>query len=160
MPTILKAREDFLVGLISDTHGVLNPAVMKLFDGVHEIIHAGDIGAPDVLDVLGRIAPVIAVRGNMDGGSWISDLPDVKVVEVGKVILYVLHDLHQLDLDPYAAGFNAIISGHTHRTAIREQNGILYVNPGSASFPGINYAATIALLRISGERLTARIVEI
>ena len=153
-------RKDFLIGIISDTHGRLNQATLNIFKGVDRIIHAGDIGAPEILEVLEHTAPVIAVRGNMDGGSWINDLPDSRVVKVGKVLLYVLHDLYELDLDPQAGGFNAVISGHTHRTALKEQNGVLYLNPGSVSYPGYTRRATVALLQIKGKRLSTRFVEV
>jgi putative phosphoesterase len=153
-------RKDFLIGIISDTHSRLNQATLNIFKGVDIIIHAGDIGAPEILEVLEHTAPVIAVRGNMDGGSWINDLPDTRVVKVGKVLLYVLHDLYELDLDPQAGGFSAVISGHTHRPAIEEQNGVLYLNPGSISYPGYADRATIVLLQVKGKRLSARFVEV
>jgi putative phosphoesterase len=148
-------RKDFLIGIISDTHGRLNQATLNIW-----IIHAGDIGAPEILEVLEHTAPVFAVRGNMDGGSWINDLPDTRVVRVGKVLLYVLHDLCELDLDPQTCGFNAVISGHTHRAALKEQNGVLYLNPGSVSCPGYTHRATVALLQIKGKRLSAHFVEV
>ncbi len=153
-------RKDFLIGIISDTHGRLNQATLNIFKGVDIIIHAGDIGAPEILEVLEHTAPVIAVRGNMDGGSWINDLPDTRVVKVGKVLLYVLHDLYELDLDPQAGGFSAVISGHTHRPAIKKQNWVLYLNPGSVSYPGYAGRATVVLLHVKGKRLSARFVEV
>ncbi len=152
--------KDFLIGIISDTHGRLNQAPLDILKGVDLIIHAGDIGAPEILELLQRTAPVIAVRGNMDGGSWTNGLPDTRVVKVGQVLLYVLHDLCQLDLDPRAGGFKVVISGHTHRTSIKEQNGVLYINPGSVSYPGVTRPATVALIQIKGKRLSARLVEV
>ena len=95
----------------------------------------------------------------MDGGSWTHDLPDTRVIKWGQVLLYVIHDLGALDLDPQAGGFHAVISGHTHRAALKEQNGVLYINPGSASYPGNSQRATVALLRVSGTHLSARFVE-
>jgi len=153
-------RKHFLIGIISDTHSRLSQATLNIFKGVDIIIHAGDIGAPEILEVLEHTAPVIAVRGNMDGGSWINELPDSRVVKIGKVLLYVLHDLYELDLDPKAGGFNAVISGHTHRPVIKEQDGVLYLNPGSVSYPGYAGQNTVALLQVKGKRLSARFVEV
>lgn len=122
---------DHLLGIISDTHGLLRPNVADKLCGVERIIHAGDVGNPDILDQLENIAPVVAVRGNVDRGAWAQTLPLTEVVEVGDRLLYVLHDLHTLDLDPVAAGFAAVISGHSHKPVAEERNGVLYLNPGS-----------------------------
>jgi len=149
-----------LVGVISDTHGHLLPQAKKALEGVDAIIHAGDIGDRKILDDLRRIAPVFAVRGNMDSGGWATDLPAADVVELGEVVLYVLHDLYALDLDPESAGFQAVICGHTHRAAATEKNGVLYLNPGSASLPKLNAASSVALMRIDGKALDVRFVEI
>ena len=120
------------VGVISDTHGLLRPEAVAALAGVERIVHAGDIGSPDVLAALGRIAPVAAVRGNNDREAWAARIPETEVVEVGDVSLYVLHDLHELDLDPRAAGFAAVIAGHSHQPRVEEKAGVLYLNPGSA----------------------------
>lgn len=149
-----------MIGIISDTHGRLNQDAVDLFGNVDLIIHAGDIGAPEILETLKRRASLIAVRGNMDGGSWTNDLQDTRAVKVGKVLLYVIHDLGELNLDPKAGRYNAVISGHTHRSAIMEQDGVLYLNPGSASYPGDSHRATVALLRIKDTSLTASFVEV
>ena len=153
-------KKNCLIGVISDTHGRLNRDAVDLFEDVDFIIHAGDIGAPEILEALERRAPIFAVRGNMDGGSWTNDLPDTRVVKLGGALLYVIHDLGELDLDPRASGYDAVINGHTHRTAIREQNGVLYLNPGSASYPGDSQRPTVALLQVKGTDLSARFVEV
>ena len=150
-------KDGFLVGIISDTHGHLRPEVAEAFTGVDLIIHAGDIGNHEVLQALRAIAPVHAVRGNMDGG-WAHDLPATQVVEIGGVLIYVLHDAYLLDLDPAAAGFNAVINGHTHKAAIEKRQGVLFLNPGSAS--PYSSTGTVALLRILGGSLKPEVVEL
>ena len=147
----------YLIGLISDTHGHLRSEAAEALKDVDLIIHAGDIGKPEVLAELGKIAPVHAVRGNMDG-HWAFELPQTEVVEVGEFLLYILHDLFHLDLDPVAAGFSAVISGHTHRANIENRKDVLYINPGSAA--SFKSPATVALLRIRGNLLQAEVVEI
>ena len=147
----------FLLGIISDTHGHLRPEVAEAFSGVDLIIHAGDIGNHEVLEALRFIAPVHAVRGNMDGG-WAHGLPATEVVEIGEVLIYVLHDAYHLNLDPAAAGFVAVINGHTHRAAVEKRKGMLFLNPGSASPHGSS--GTVALLRIRGTSVEPEIVEL
>jgi uncharacterized protein len=120
------------VGVISDTHGLLRPQVLLALEGVDLIVHAGDIGTPGIIDRLQQVAPVRAVRGNVDRAVWASEFPDTEIVEVEDVLLYVLHDLGQLDLDPAAAGFHAVICGHSHDPRVSEARGVVYLNPGSA----------------------------
>ena len=120
-----------LVGLISDTHGLLRDEALRALDGSDLIIHAGDVGKPEIIDALKAVAPVVAVRGNIDKGDWASALPLTAVAEAGPATIYVLHDVQQLDLDPAAAGFHVIVSGHSHKPARTERAGVLYVNPGS-----------------------------
>lgn len=122
---------DHVIGVISDTHGLLRPNVADKLCGVERIIHAGDVGNPDILDQLENIAPVVAVRGNVDRGAWAQTLPVTEIVEVGSRLIYVLHNLNTLDLDPVAAGIAVVISGHTHRPLAEERRGVLYLNPGS-----------------------------
>lgn len=155
MSTEAQKKDGFLVGIISDTHGHLRPEVAEAFTAVDLIIHAGDIGNHEVLQELRAIAPVRAVRGNMDGG-WAHDLPATEVVEIGEVLIYVLHDAYLLDLDPAAAGFVAVINGHTHRAAIEKRRGVLFLNPGSAS--PYSSTGTVALLNIRGESLEPEVV--
>ena len=157
MSTEAQEKDSFLVGIISDTHGHLRPEVAEAFAGVDLIIHAGDIGNNEVLEALRSIAPVHAVRGNMDGG-WAYGLPVTEVVEVGEVLIYVLHDAYLLNLDPAAAGFVAVINGHTHRAAVEKRKGVLFLNPGSAS--PHSSSGTVALLRIRGTSLEPEVVEL
>lgn len=120
------------VGLISDTHGLLRPAALEALAGVDRILHAGDVGHPEVLEALAALAPVTAVRGNVDRGAWADALPPTAAVEVAGSWIYVLHIVEELDLDPVAAGFTAVVFGHSHRPEVRRERGVLYVNPGSA----------------------------
>ena len=149
-----------LVGVISDTHGLLRPAAIAAFQGVERIIHAGDIDTPDVLQALRAVAPVTAVRGNVDRGPWASDFPTAAALTIEQVSIYVLHSLHDLDLVPEAAGFRVVVSGHSHRPAIRERNGVLYVNPGSAGRRRFRAPVSVALMEVEGTRVEARLVRL
>ena len=160
MLTKLQNKDNLLIGIISDTHGRLQASATIALAGVDLIIHAGDIDTPGVLKELQAIAEVVAVRGNMDRGAWTKNLSESKVVKIGKVLLYVLHDLNDLSLEPAAAGFNAVISGHSHRPSIIKQKGILYINPGSTTQPRHNNPASLALLQLTGEHLDVRIVDL
>lgn len=120
------------IGLISDTHGLLRPQALEALRGSELILHAGDVGKPEILTTLRKLAPVIAVRGNVDTSDWARDLPETAVGEAGPVRLYVLHDVDALDLDPVTAGFHVVVSGHSHQPKKFERNGVLYINPGSA----------------------------
>jgi uncharacterized protein len=121
-----------VIGVISDTHGLLRPEALAALRESQHIIHAGDVGAPEILDQLAAIAPVAAVRGNIDKEAWARKLPQTEVIEVGGASIYVLHDLAQLDLRPKASGFDVVISGHSHVPKQETRNGVLYFNPGSA----------------------------
>jgi uncharacterized protein len=146
------------LGVISDTHGLLRPEAVAALAGVERIVHAGDIGNPDVLTALERIAPVSAVRGNNDRDAWAADIPETEVVEIGDVSLYVLHNLHELDLDPRAAGFAAVIAGHSHQPRQEERDGVLYLNPGSAGPRRFKLPISLARLTITGTRVQAELV--
>lgn len=135
-----------LVGLISDTHGLLRPQALTALVGCDLIVHAGDVGKPEILEQLAAIAPVVAVRGNVDTGAWASTLPTTAVAEVGPVRIYVLHDIHELDLDPAAAGFHIVVSGHSHQPGRGERSGVLYLNPGSAGPRRFRLPITLARL--------------
>ena len=148
------------VGVISDTHGLLRPEAIRALRGVDLIIHAGDVGSAEVLDGLRAVARVVAVRGNNDRGAWASQLPATAVVEVGEVLLYLIHDLGELDLDPAAAGFHAVVSGHSHRPKIERRDGVLYLNPGSIGPRRFNLPIAFALLGIDGGALNARVLEL
>jgi putative phosphoesterase len=121
-----------LIGVISDTHGLLRPEAIEALRGSEHIIHAGDVGSPEILEKLSRIAPVIAVRGNIDKAAWSRRLPETQVLESGGVSIFVLHDLAQLDLKPEAAGFSVVVNGHSHVPKQETRDGVLYFNPGSA----------------------------
>ena len=135
-----------LVGLISDTHGVLREEAVRALEGSDLIIHAGDVGKPEILDVLKGLAPLVAVRGNIDKGAWALALPVTAVAQAGPVAIYVLHDEHELDLDPAAAGFQIVVSGHSHQPRRRERSGVLYLNPGSAGPRRFKLPVTLARL--------------
>lgn len=147
-----------LVGIISDTHGLMRVEAIAALAGVEHILHAGDIGSPDVLAALEAIAPVTAVRGNNDRFPGAANIPETAAVEVGSHWLYVLHDLHELDLDPRAAGFAAVVTGHSHRPRIEEKHGVLFVNPGSAGPRRFKLPVAVARMRIRGKGVTAEII--
>jgi len=140
-------------GVISDTHGMLVPEVLQSLMGVDLIIHAGDIDTPFVLDELNRIAPTVAVRGNMDRGRWAAHLPETKTIELGNNLLYILHDIYRLDIDPSAAGICMVIHGHTHQPSDEFKQGARFLNPGSASSPRGNAPLSILKLNITEEMI-------
>lgn len=148
------------VGVISDTHGLLRPEAKAFLRGSDFIVHAGDIGDASVLTELAAIAPVTAVRGNNDQGKWAEAVAEFEVLQVGELLLYVLHDLSELDLDPVAAGFRIVVSGHSHRPSIEERGRVLYLNPGSAGPRRFKLPIAIAELEISRDSVRARIVEL
>jgi putative phosphoesterase len=136
------------IGLISDTHGLLRKEAVEALRGSELILHAGDVGKPEILEVLRGIAPLIAVRGNVDKDAWAQVLPETAVVEAGGVLIYVLHDVSTLDLNPAAAGFHVVISGHSHKPGKTERNGVLYINPGSAGLRRFRLPVTVARLKL------------
>ena len=148
------------IGVISDTHGLLRPEAIAALSGSNLIIHAGDVGSPDVLEQLRRIAPVTAVRGNVDKGEWAQLLPETTVVEAESRFLYVVHDINTLDLDPAAAGYCAIISGHSHQPREEARDGVLYLNPGAAGPRRFQLPVTLARLHVSSAGLRVDFVEL
>lgn len=148
------------VGVISDTHGLLRPQAVEALRGSDLILHAGDVGDVDVLKQLRQIAPTLAVRGNVDTSAWANTLPTTDVIEVGELQVYMLHDLSALDLDPSAAGFAAVISGHTHRPKADVRNGVLYLNPGSAGPRRFSLPLAVARLHVEGKKLSHEIIEL
>ncbi len=124
--------KEHLIGVISDTHGLLRPEALEALRGVSLILHAGDVGKPEILTRLGEVAPVKAVRGNVDRGDWAQQLPVTEVVEIGDVFFYMLHILDDLGLDPVSAGFKVVVFGHSHKPSQEVKKGVLYLNPGSA----------------------------
>ncbi len=156
---MMRKQDAYRIGVISDTHGILQPQVLDLFARCDQIIHAGDIDTPDLLTRLKQVAPVTAVRGNMDGGKWAAALPVHDIVTVGQVSIYVLHDVADLDLDPSAAGIQVVISGHTHRASRKKQGGVLYINPGSAGAPRSSRRPSVAVLSVNGPSVAAEFTE-
>lgn len=155
----MPARE-FVVGVISDTHGLLRPEALDVLRGSDMIIHAGDVGKPEVIDRLGEVAPLHVVYGNIDKGSWAAALPLTQVVEVGDQRFFVLHDIAQLDVDPVAAGFAAVVFGHSHRPSIETRNGVLFLNPGSAGPRRFKLPITVARVKTAGRNIGADIVDL
>jgi putative phosphoesterase len=148
------------IGVLSDTHGLLRPEVINALTGVDQIIHAGDLDTPEILKALEKIAPITAVKGNMDRGGWTRKLKKTEVVEVGNHLLYVLHEIHALDLDSEAAGFRAVIFGHSHMHSMARTNGVLYLNPGGAGYRRFNYPISLAILSVYENRVEPRIIEL
>jgi putative phosphoesterase len=138
-----------IIGLISDTHGLLRQEALAVLQKSDLIIHAGDVGDATIIDQLRAAAPVVAVRGNIDKGAWSLQLPMTAVVEAGSTRIYVLHDVQQLDLDPVVAGFGIVISGHSHKPGRRERSGVVYVNPGSAGPRRFQLPVTVARLDLT-----------
>ena len=146
------------VGLISDTHGLLREEALRALQGSELIIHAGDIGGRVILDALEKIAPVVAVRGNTDHDVWGVTLPATAIVEAGSAMIYVLQNIHELDLNPAAAGFKMVVSGHSHKPLIEWRNGVLYMNPGSAGPRRFSLPISLGLLTIQGDLLQPELV--
>jgi uncharacterized protein len=153
-------RNAKLIGVIADTHGLLRPEAMEALQGSDLIVHAGDIGNPRVLEGLRAIAPVVAVRGNMDEPWWAHSLPKSEVIQVAQSWLYVIHDLDDLDLDPVAAGFSAVIYGHSHHPSIQMRKGVLLLNPGSAGPRRFELPVSVAVIRVENGLLDPRLIEL
>ena len=151
---------EIVVGLISDTHGLLRPEAIRALRDCDLLIHAGDIGGPAVVAQLRALAPTFAIRGNVDNASWAEAFPETEIVEVGARQIYVLHDIARLGLDPVAAGFAAVVSGHSHRAAIESRKGVLYINPGSAGPRRFRLPVTVALARAADDGIHGEIVEL
>jgi putative phosphoesterase len=149
-----------VIGLISDTHGLLRDRAIEALRGSELIIHAGDVGQPEILTKLRQLAPVIAVKGNIDKGSWASELPATAMVEAGPATIYVLHDIQELDLDPAAAGIQIIVSGHSHKPSSTEKSGVLYINPGSAGPRRFRLPVTLALLDLAATPWSVTFVDL
>ena len=153
-------RAGGFVGVISDTHGLVRPEAVEALKGSELIIHAGDVGGPGVLEELGRVAPVVAVRGNNDRGEWAERLPEYEALEVGGAFVYVLHDLKELGIAPAAAGFRVVVSGHSHKPLVEERRGVLYLNPGSAGPRRFKLPVTVARLKLDGAAASAEIINL
>lgn len=149
-----------VIGVISDTHGLFRPEAVAALRGVDLILHAGDIGSAEVLETLQGMAPVVAVRGNNDKGDWAEELPQWEVTEVGAIYIYMIHDLKEIDLSPAAAGFQVVVSGHSHKPSVEERKGVLYVNPGSAGPRRFRLPISVARLKVSGEAVRAEVIKL
>jgi len=148
------------VGLISDTHGLLRPEARTFLAGSDYIIHGGDVGDPDILEVLAAMAPLIAVRGNNDKGAWARRLRPTELIRVGNVFVYVIHNLEELDIDPVAAGVSVVVSGHSHKPAIAKRDGVWYVNPGSSGPRRFKLPVSVGEITVSGSAVQARTIDI
>ena len=148
------------IGVIADTHGLVRPEAVDALKGSSLIIHAGDSGKPEVLEALNGIAPVIAVRGNIDKGSWSQSLPFSEVVGIGQSWLYVIHELSNLDLDPRAAGFAAVIFGHSHQPSIETRDGVIFLNPGSAGPRRFKLPISVAIIEVKENILAPKLIEL
>jgi uncharacterized protein len=156
----VSTENSLTIGVISDTHGLLRSEVLEALRGSDRIIHAGDVGAPEILDQLAAIAPVTAIRGNVDKAAWARKLPETEVLEVGGVSIYILHDLAHLDLKPAAAGFSVVVSGHSHVAKQETRDGVLYFNPGSAGPRRFKLPITLGRLIIEHGKVRGEIVRI
>ena len=148
------------LGLISDTHGLLRDSAVTALRGCELIVHAGDVGKPEILDALGAIAPVVAVRGNIDSGEWARKLPLTAMAKAGQVRLFVIHDVHDLAIDPAAGGFQMVISGHSHKAANEWRDGVLYLNPGAAGPRRFRLPVTVGTLDLDVTPWTMRLVDV
>lgn len=155
-----KLSANAIIGVISDTHGLMRPSALGALQGSDLILHAGDVGRPEILDALRSIAPVVAVRGNVDHGGWAETLPLAEVVSLGEHHIYMRHILADLDLDPSAAGFAAIVYGHSHKPDIADKGGVMYFNPGSAGPRRFALPVTVGRLRIEAGRLVPTLASI
>src|SRR5713101_1144233 len=148
------------IGVISDTHSLLRPEAIAALRGSHRILHAGDIGDPGILDRLRELAPVTAVRGNVDRGPWAAALPETELVEIEGLSIYLIHDLGRLDLKPEAAGIRVVVSGHSHQPKIEENNGVVFFNPGSAGPRRFSLPVSVGRLKIKAGKVEAELVEL
>ncbi|MBD1912401.1 MULTISPECIES: metallophosphoesterase family protein [unclassified Leptolyngbya] len=151
---------DTLIGVISDTHGLLRPEAIDALAGSSLILHAGDIGKPEILEGLQAIAPTIAVRGNNDKGAWAEHIPEHETIEVGRVLIHVLHILKELTFDPKEKGIGVVITGHSHKPLIEEREGVLFLNPGSAGPRRFKLPISVAQLHLNDSAVHAEIVEL
>jgi len=153
-------KSSYKIGVISDTHGLLRPEVLTAFQGVDMIMHAGDIGGPEILSALEEIAPVLAVRGNMDYGVWLEEIPATREVKLGKFQFFLVHDPGHIDFDPQEGVFQAVVNGHTHQPHLEDRKGVLLLNPGSAGYRRRHYPVSIAMVNVDGNHITAELIEI
>jgi putative phosphoesterase len=149
-----------IIGLISDTHGLLRREALEALRGSDLILHAGDVGKPEILQTLKTLAPVVAVRGNVDTEEWAQALPTLAIAETGTALIYILHSLAELDIDPAATGFHVVVSGHSHQPGRSEKDGVLYINPGSAGPRRFQLPVTVARLDLGCAPWQVRFVDL
>lgn len=154
------SKKNYLIGVISDTHGRLPQSVASVFQKTDLIIHAGDIGAMEIIAALSKIAPTTAVRGNMDMGTWTNQLSKTETIIIADKRLHVIHEFHDLDMETADGPFHVVIYGHTHRPQVDKQIGVLYINPGSAAQPRYGYPPSVALLEIRADTIQAKLVDL
>ena len=155
-----KNNDRHVIGIISDTHGLIRPQALEVLQGVDFIIHAGDIGKPEVVSALKAIAPVAAIKGNIDSGAWAKLLPDTKLVKAGGMRLFIIHNVRELDCDPVARGFQVVVSGHSHKPSVSTRDGVLFVNPGSAGPRRFKLPVAVGKLFIQNKQVNAEIIEL
>lgn len=153
-------QNEVVIGLISDTHGLLRPEALRALENSKCIIHAGDIGGPQILTALESIAPVFAVRGNNDREDWAHEIPETRTLEIADQKCFIIHDLHELKMDPASEGFTIVISGHSHRPKIERKEGVLFVNPGSAGPRRFKLPIALGVLRVRNGKADARIIDL
>jgi putative phosphoesterase len=149
-----------IIGVISDTHGLMRPQALEALRGSDVIIHAGDVGSPAVLEALRVIAPTVAVRGNVDAGAWAAGLPMTELVEVGELMIHVLHDIAELDFDPAEAGFAAVVFGHSHQPLIETRGSVLFLNPGSAGPRRFKLPVAVGRIEVEGKDMYPKLIEL
>ncbi len=162
MPTRPQTRKksEHVIGVISDTHGLIRPEALDALQGVDLIIHAGDIGKPEVIDALKEIAPLVAIKGNIDTGMWAKRLPDTTSVKRDDTKLFIIHNVKELDCDPLARGYQVVISGHSHKPSVLTRDGVLFVNPGSAGPRRFKLPIAVGKLFIEDNQVNAAIIEL
>ena len=155
-----KNDDRHVIGLISDTHGLIRPEAIEALQGVDLIIHAGDIGKREVIDALQGIAPVLAIKGNNDIGGWVHRFPETKLVKSGNTRLFVIHNVNELDRDPVAHRYQVVVSGHSHKPSIYTRDGVLFVNPGSAGPRRFKLPIAVGKLFVRNNQVNAEIIEL
>lgn len=153
-------KNELLIGVISDTHGLLRPEVISNFKGVDYILHAGDIGSKSILEQLENIAPVVAVTGNTDNPVFFPDLYETAILDTGKKVIYLIHNINELDLDPVAAGISVVVYGHSHKASAETKNGVLFFNPGSAGPRRLNLPVSLGFILIKSNQIETRVVDL
>ena len=158
--TVNAAHRISRIGVISDTHGLLRPEAISALRRCDHIVHGGDIGDPDILKKLSALAPTIAVRGNNDRGPWAEGIAETECRQIGEILIYIVHDIADLEVDPKAAGVHVVVSGHSHAPSITTRDGVLYVNPGSAGPRRFKLPVSIAEIVLRGNAVSGRIIEL